>query len=189
MLSDLELQLIKDFHNEGLGLNQQDFWLSYPVLQDEVRRATFPEQLCLRQMNEQMNLRRVAYDVCYSHFLLPGSINPLRVEQKAWLMLSPSVAEHVSDFGGFVNSYSPKSADQRALLTHIEAGLDVLQQWEIIDRSFGAKYTTAKYRGTPGFEDIYDRLWMADINAKEEQVSSLMHDMQKSVRFRPPFIR
>jgi hypothetical protein len=62
------------------------------------------------------------------------------VEQEAWKLLSPHVKGYVNEFGIYISGYSPQTAEQKPLLTHVNTGWNLLQQWNMISQSYKAKY-------------------------------------------------
>jgi len=178
MLSDLELEIVKNHKEWEFGAYLQWAWMEYPNLRMEIAGNEYPEQERLRHLNKRMNGKRLDFDCCYFLSLPLAEANPLQVEQEAWKLLSPKVKQHVNEFGDYIEAYSPKAAKQEQLLAHVDVGWDLLQKWNVIGQSFGAKYDTAVYRGTQYFSGVCDDDWLKGITLEEEVTRRLIRELQ-----------
>jgi len=140
MLREREQEIVNKSKEWGFGAYLQWAWIEYPSLQSEIGDGHYPTQGRLRHANKRMDSQRKGFDVCYLLALPHEEVNPLQVEQEAWRLLSPHIKEYVNEFGIYIDGYSPKTADQAGLLTHVNTGWDLLYQWHLISQSYRAKY-------------------------------------------------
>lgn len=140
MLAEREQDIVNRSKEWGFGAYLQWAWFEYPSLQGEIGGGHYPTQGRLRDANKRMDSQRKGFDVCYLLALPHEEINPLQIEQEAWRLLSPRVKGYVNEFGIYIDGYSPRSADQGVLLTQVNTGWNLLQQWHLISQSYKAKY-------------------------------------------------
>ncbi len=140
MLTEREQEIINKSKEWGFAAYLQWAWLEYPSLQEEISKKRFPARKRLKYLNAWMNSERIEFDICYLVALPQKEINPLQIEQEAWRLLSPFAELHVNEFGIYIAGYSRKTAEQQPLLTHVNLGWGLLQQWNLISFSFRAKY-------------------------------------------------
>lgn len=143
MLSELELEVVNKHKEWGFGAYLQWAWMEYPSLQREIQRGEYAEKDRLKYLVERMGDKKIRFDFCYLHSLPQEEVNPLQVEQEAWKLLSPKVKQHLDEFGNYIEGYSPQNVNQGQLLTHVDCGWNLLQQWNIISKSYKAKYGQA----------------------------------------------
>lgn len=166
MLNELQQGVVNKCYEIKFGGFLFGALMEYSSLQKEIKKRQYPGQSRLISVNEGMNLGRKGFDVRYFLILPHEEVNPLQVEQEAWKLLSPHVKEYVRDFGIYVEGYSPLAqVDQQQLLTYIDKGLNLLQQWNIISRSYKAKYF---------------RLW-EEVGGREDVVRKLIQELQASL--------
>jgi hypothetical protein len=140
MLSKLELEVVNKHKEWGFGAYLQWVWMEYPPLQREIQRGEYPEQDRLKHLVDRMGQQKTGFDFCYLHSLPHEEVNPLKVEQEAWKLLSPKVKQHLDKFGTYIEGYSPQNVEQGQLLTHVDCGWNLLQHWNTISKSYKAKY-------------------------------------------------
>jgi len=139
MLTEREQSVVKKSKRRGFGAYLQWAWLEYPELQDDIRRKVFPPRKRLRTANAAMDSQRISFDICYLSSLPAEEINPLQVEQEAWKLLSPQIKQYIGQFGIYIATYSPQTAEQEQLLGHVDTGWDFIQQWYVVSQSYKAK--------------------------------------------------
>ena len=140
MLSKLEQEVVDNHKEWSFGAYLQWAWLEYLPLQEEIQRGEYPEQDRLKFLVKRMDDKKFGFDICYLHSLPYDGVNPLRVEQEAWKLLSPNVKQHLDKFGTYIKGYSTQNVDSEQLLAHVNCGWDLLQQWNTISNSHKAKY-------------------------------------------------
>jgi hypothetical protein len=140
MLSQKEQDVVDNYFMPGFGAYLQWAFSEYPDLRETIVTGKYPDQPRLRECHKEMNRKRVHFDLYYSADHLPSvDANPLRLEQDAWKLLSPKVKQHLVEFDGFIEDYSPQNADGEQLLAHVDCGWDLLQDWNVISQSYKAK--------------------------------------------------
>ena len=139
MLTEREQEIVDEMDASRFGAYLQWAWIEYPSLQEEINERKYPEQKRLKVVSTRMNSHRIEFDTCYLFALPEKEVNPLQIEQEAWRLLSPYIRQHVDEFGVYIISYSPQTAEQQQLLTYVNTGWNLLQQWKIISQSFKTK--------------------------------------------------
>jgi hypothetical protein len=180
MLSQLELEVVKQHKEWGFKAYLQWAYFDYHILQREITVGRLPEVKRLDVANKKMENKRLGFDYCYFVKLPEQEVNPLHVEQKAWQLLSPMVKAHVGTFNQYIRDYSPQYAEGTQLLVRINSGFGLLQKWNIIADSFGIKYDIAIYKGKPDFSHVRDEDWFKDVPEKENAVRALICELQLS---------
>jgi len=158
MLSEQELKIVRNCKQWGFGAYLAWAWAVYPKLSRDINKEKYPDKKELVQINERMDQKRIAFDETYLHLLPRESVNPLQVEQEAWKLLSSLVKSQVDSFGKYIESYQPSTVISDQLLTQINNGWSLLQDWHIISRSYGAK-----------LEEVWD-----EVKADEQKVRDLI---------------
>ena len=163
MLTELEYEVVRSCEIDNFCAYLQWTQLEYPSLIRDVERKCYPQQTMLKHCIERMIDERNSFDYCYFSRLRDEKVNPLQTEQAAWRLLSPLVRAHTDGFGGYLAGYSPASAEKDPLLAHLNDGLGLVEDWNVISRSYGAK-----------LEKMWDQLEAREQAAKDliERLSS-----------------
>jgi len=137
-----ELQVVLKHHCDGFAACLQAYIADYPVTMDEIQRGRYPSREELAEMNNRIRAQQEGFDWHYFQSLPCYAVNPLRVEQEAWRVLSPHIKDYVDMVDRFLAGYSPGSIDQQTtgqLLSLINNGWLLIQDWNVISNSFKAK--------------------------------------------------
>ncbi|MBW2970545.1 hypothetical protein KY320_00120 [Candidatus Woesearchaeota archaeon] len=72
-----------------------------------------------------------------------AAVNPLKIEQQGWKLLSPAIGEYLDQIEVYLESYPPNEfseATKNDFLGYINRGRKLLDKWQIICNSYKAKY-------------------------------------------------
>ncbi len=130
----------------------------------QIGKGNYPDINDLTSINEEMKKYSLSFDVGYLDVLPRKEINPLKVEQKAWELLSPLVRDHTEAFDIFLKNYSTQGVDEEQLRLHLNKWWNLLQKWNVISDSYGAKYGQS---------------WDA-VGKEEEAVKKLIQELQQT---------
>jgi len=139
ILTPQELEVVRECKELGFGSYLSSAFLEYPRMIRQLQAEKYPSKRVLDNMNDRMDDKRFAFDLHYLIGLARMSVNPLQVEQEAWRLLSPLVKAQVVSFGEYVKSYSPTTATQEPLLTHVNNGWTLIQYWNTISNCYKTK--------------------------------------------------
>ncbi|MEK6910746.1 MAG: hypothetical protein AABW82_03155 [Nanoarchaeota archaeon] len=139
MLTELESEVVASCKDHGFAAYLQCAWFEYPRMKGKIARPEFPKKPELTKWTRDMGMHKTLFDIYYLHKLKTG-LNPLKVEQQCWELLSPRVENHLTVFNGYLDSYNAKNAKADELLPHLDLSWDLLQKWNVISNSYKAKY-------------------------------------------------
>lgn len=163
MLSELELKVIWGIKIPYFGAYLQACWFDYPELKEKICKKEYPSKDELEKINEKMKMNKCSFDIYYQNFLSEEPINPLKIEQEAWNLLSSKIEEYLINFNSYTSTYSPdRIKDGGGELTNfIEKGYSLLKDWNTISNSYKMKQ-----------ERVYDK-----IEEKEADVKRLINKL------------
>jgi len=171
MLNQLECEVVKNHKVHGFAAYLQGAWFEFPKLESNISKRNYPIKKDITEILDRMEGRQISFDVEYAG-LSREAINPLKIEQEAWKLLSPKVSTYLEKFRQFLNSYSPEKVNDRSrgeLLALTQEGWNLLQKWNIISKSYSPKYEIAIY-GQTGWTE-------RDIQEREETVNVLVQNL------------
>lgn len=94
----------------------------------------------LEEAHKNMYRHMTAFNYYYCIKLPDEPVNPVKVEQEAWKLLMPRIEQHLKRFKNYIeNYYNPEEVDRDQLLAHILNGWELLQDWNLISKSYKAK--------------------------------------------------
>lgn len=139
-LTEQEQQVVNKSKIYFFSAFLQGAYITTPLMLEKIDKKEYPSQEKLDQLNQKTDNYRFNFDFEYLVALPDKEINPLQLEQEAWKLLSPLVKEHVDVFGEFIKYYLPQEEYGDELVKHLDNWFDLIQKWNIIAESYGAKY-------------------------------------------------
>lgn len=139
MLTEQEYEVVRNCKANYFTAYLQCAELERHNIKKNISRGRFPEKENLTKLTKDMGMYAVIFDGIYFYRLSKG-LNPLKVEQECWTLLSPRVENHLVGFNGYIESYDPKNAKQDELQPHLDLSRDLLKKWNVISNSYRAKY-------------------------------------------------
>jgi hypothetical protein len=164
MLTEQEQYVVGKLHEHGFVAKLTSICSDFHDFQRQIEFQDFPFQEQLRITCETMAKARRALDVRYRLMLPYEIINPLKIEQEAWLLLSPRVTKYTQDFASFILEYIRPPANPQPLLTYINNGLIYTDQFNTISKSYAAKN---------------QQIWN-EVEKREQYVKKLIEKLQAS---------
>lgn len=158
------MQVIQELRVWGFG-NFMFFWQGgageYSNLLKIIEEGSFPKKERITSLAERISDKMAEFDYKYLTSLPLQPVNPLRLEQNAWRLLTFQIKEYLEGFMTYSRTYSPDNANKETLVGYLNKADALLKQWDVIGHSFSAKY---------------DKLW-DKIDEKEDAVRKLIVEL------------
>jgi hypothetical protein len=150
MLSELELKVIDDCQGMSVGAFFELAYLCFPNELANSGSGETPHIANLRRLMRRMRMHATQFDTIYFYELPRAPVNPLRVEQEAWALLSPQLHRYQSELSVLLDNYDRYGviADLPGCL---QRGWELVQKWSLISDSYKAK-ESKKYDQIPARE-------------------------------------
>jgi len=147
MINDLEHKIIARNKLPYFGEYLQNAYMIYPLILEDISEkgyASTKELNIIKEINERTNNYRMEFNITYNIELSRSKINPLKIEQQAWQLLSPLIQNYLDMCESYIknnSSKTEKNKDRSDRITEIiKTGHDLIKKWDIISKSYKSKY-------------------------------------------------
>jgi hypothetical protein len=181
MLSELELKVVRDHKVHDFKSEMSYLWMSYEDHKTTLTEDNLPDDEDIKKFYDIIETYRFEFDETYRN-LQEAKVNPLKIEQEAWELLSERIKQYQIDHKEFIeNAHSIDNTpeNRQKLSDYLDGAFELLKKWEIISKSYAGKYDIAIYRGKPNFEHMTDEKWMEDIPEREQRVEGLIEELSQ----------